>query len=124
MLNPRSAVLALALACLCAAGNAGEKLTYGDVAGRLYDLQRLAEPPAAGETSGNWSSFDRGAKYNRTTGKYEKWDSNRDGGGFIRKESGGVVYRPMSRKRLSTSIRRRASPTSSPTKKHVKDTWS
>ena len=95
MLKVRSAILTITVACLCGTGNAGEKLTYGDIAGRLYGLERLAEPPAAGERSGNWSSWDRGAKYNEKTGKYENWHANGDGRGFIRREGDGIVAAEM-----------------------------
>jgi len=95
MLTAGSAALALTAVCVCAGVNAQEKFTYGDIAGRLYDLERLAEPPAAGEKSGNWSSWDRGAKYNQQTGHYENWHANSDGGGFIRKEGDDIVAAEM-----------------------------
>ncbi|HUT09841.1 MAG TPA: glycoside hydrolase family 172 protein [Thermoguttaceae bacterium] len=66
-------------------------LTYGDLAARLYDLERLATPPLPGERSGNFSSWDRGAKYNAQTEQYEGWHANADGGGFIRPEGTGIV---------------------------------
>ena len=74
----------LMAACLCGGVGAQQRLSYADIVGRLYDLHRLAEPPAEGERSGSFSSWDRGARYNEETGRYEDWHANRDGGGFIR----------------------------------------
>ena len=65
--------------------------TYEDLTTRLYDLRRLATPPFPGERSGNFSSWDRGAKYNSETGHYEGWHANADGGGFIRREGTRIV---------------------------------
>ncbi len=95
MLKIRAAAFAYTAVCLCVPAHAQEKLAYADIAARLYALERLAEPPAAGEISGNWSSFDRGAKYNKQTGRYENWHANSDGGGFIRKEAAGIVAAEM-----------------------------
>ena len=95
MLRARSAPFACTALCLCVAAQAQEKLTYGDIVGRLYDLERLANPPAAGERSGNWSSWDRGAKYDKEAGRYENWHANRDGGGFIRREGPDIVAAEM-----------------------------
>lgn len=95
MLRARSAAFACTALCLCVVAHAQEKLTYGDIVGRLYDLECLANPPAAGERSGNWSSWDRGAKYDRQAGRYENWHANRDGGGFIRKEGADIVAAEM-----------------------------
>jgi len=89
----KSSLIALALfvagPAICRA--ADPVLTYEDLAARLYDLERLATPPVPGERSGNFSSCDRGAKYNAQTGQYENWHANWDGGGFIRREGTGIV---------------------------------
>ena len=86
-----SAVFVCTAVCLCAGAGAQEQFTYGDLAARLYDFKRLATPPVPGERSGNFSSCDRGAKYNAETGQYEGWHANADGGGFIRREGTGIV---------------------------------
>jgi len=84
-------VCVLVAACLCGGAAAQQRLSYADIVGRLYDLERLAEPPAPGEQSGNFSSWDRGAKFNAQTGNYENWHANSDGGGFLRHEGTGIV---------------------------------
>ena len=91
MARVRITVCFLLVGCLCGGAAAGQKLTYADIVGRLYDLERLAEPPAPGERSGNFSSHDRGAKYDAKTGRHQKWDANWDGGGRIRREGNGIV---------------------------------
>ena len=88
-------VLALLGTCLCNMTAVQDKLSYSDIAGRLYGLQRLAEPPGKGEQSGNWSSFDRGARYDKKTAHYVNWHANRDGGGFIRREGSSIVATEM-----------------------------
>ena len=93
----RKALLFVVMIALVPAGEttAETALTYGDLVARLYDLKRLAEPPAEGEKSGNWSSWHRGAKYNKETGRYENWHANRDGGGCIRMEGTDKVAAEM-----------------------------
>ncbi len=66
-------------------------LTYTDLVRRLVNLERLAEPPGAGERGGCCSSYDRRSRYNPETGTYEDWDANEDGSGFIRKEGDWIV---------------------------------
>ena len=66
-------------------------LTYPDLIRRLYDLERLAEPPLPGEGGGCCSSYDRRSRYNVETDTYEEWDANDDGSGFIRREGKWVV---------------------------------
>jgi len=46
------------------AASAQDRLSYPDLVGRLYDLEYLALPPDKGETSGNFSSYDRRSQYN------------------------------------------------------------
>ena len=91
MARSRILVGFLFVTCLCCGAAAQQKLTYPDIVGRLYDLERLAQPPVAGERCGNFSSHDRGAKYNEKTGRYENWHANWDGGGRIRREGNGIV---------------------------------
>ena len=81
----------LVAACLCGGAAARQRLSYADIVARLYDLERLATPPLPGERSGNFSSHDRGAKYNAEKGQYENWHANWDGGGAIRREGTSMV---------------------------------
>lgn len=74
---------------------AQQTLTYVDLIKRLTDLKYLATIPARGETCAQWSSYDRASKYNAVTGKYEHWDANGDGSGYIRKENGKYVLAEM-----------------------------
>lgn len=48
-------------------------------------------PPAVGETSGCFSSYDRRSRYNEATGLYEDWGANSDGDGYIRREGEDIV---------------------------------
>jgi len=68
-----------------------EQLTYSDLLNRLTDMEYLATSPQLGEKSGNFSSYDRRARYDKVSDTYLEWDSNRDGTGFIREEEGGKV---------------------------------
>ena len=74
---------------------AQQKFTYIDLVKRLTDLEHLATLPAPGETTKQWSSYDRASKYDEQTGKYIHWDANGDGGGIIRKEGGQSVLAEM-----------------------------
>jgi hypothetical protein len=67
------------------------RLAYPDLVRRLYDLERLAEPPPPGERSGSASSYDRRSRYNPETDSYEEWGANGDGSGFVREEGEWVV---------------------------------
>ena len=67
------------------------QLSYADLVARLTDLERLAEPPLAGERGGCASSYDRRSRYNAETGTYEHWDANDDGSGFVRREGEWIV---------------------------------
>jgi hypothetical protein len=90
---------------ICSTALTAETLSYPDLVARLYDMKRLATLPVAGEKSGNFSSWDRGAKYNAQTGKYDKWWANADGNGFMDREKNmmkmdgpGVIWRIWSAK--------------------------
>jgi hypothetical protein len=72
-----------------------EKLTYVDLVKRLTDLERLAVIPDEGEQCVQWSSYDRGSKYDAAAGKYVNWAANGDGGGIIRKEGDQLVLAEM-----------------------------
>jgi hypothetical protein len=70
--------------------------SYVDLIGRLTNLEQLAELPAAGETSAEWTSRDRASTYNSRTGQYLNWGANNDGSGFIRTQpDGGIVIAEM-----------------------------
>ena len=78
------------------AGRRGpEKLTYIDLINRLTDLEHLATLPAPDEKCQQWSSYDRGSKYDEASGKYVGWFANGDGGGIIRKEGDLQVFAEM-----------------------------
>jgi hypothetical protein len=66
-------------------------LSYTDLVHRLVDLERLAEPPLAGELGGSASSYDRSSRYDAETDTYLDWDANGDGSGIIRQEGEWVV---------------------------------
>jgi hypothetical protein len=66
-------------------------LTYTDLARRLVDLERLAEPPLPGEQGGCCSSYDRRSRYDAEAKAYLDWDANDDGSGYIRKEGDWIV---------------------------------
>ncbi len=73
----------------------GSELSYSEIVSRLYDMKLLAEKPAAGEMSGNFSSGDKSAKYNDETGLYENWYSNNDGDGNYGREGGDIIAAEM-----------------------------
>jgi hypothetical protein len=75
--------------------SAQQTFTYAELTSRLTDLEHLATLPAPGETTRQWSSYDRASKYDAQTGKYVHWDANGDGGGIIRKEGNQAVFAEM-----------------------------
>ena len=96
---PRHALLLLMMwfSLYVTAAMGGASYSYVDLIGRMTNLEYLAELPAAGETSAEWTSRDRASSYNSGTGQYVKWDANDDGNGFIRTQpDGGVVMAEMS----------------------------
>jgi hypothetical protein len=72
-----------------------QSLTYLDLIQRLTDLEHLATLPEPGETTTQWSSYDRASQYDEATGKYVGWDANGDGDGIIRREDGQLVFAEM-----------------------------
>jgi hypothetical protein len=74
---------------------AQQKLTYADLVKRLTDLEHLATLPEPGETTKQWSSYDRASKYDAATGQYVRWDANGDNAGIIRKEGDTEVFAEM-----------------------------
>ncbi len=49
------------------------ELTYPDLVDRLTDLERLSLLPPSGETTKQWSSWNRISRYDEATGKYSTW---------------------------------------------------
>jgi len=93
----RFAFAALSLVGLVGASVAvaGEQWTYLDLVKRLTDLESLAVLPPPGEKCQQWSSYDRGSKYDEKTGKYVGWSANGDGGGIIHREGEKSVFAEM-----------------------------
>ena len=85
--------LAAILVGFAAAAAAAEDLSYVDLVGRLTDLERLATLPPEGDTCAQWSSYDRGSRYE--DGKYLGWAANGDGTGCIRTEGDRIVMAEM-----------------------------
>ena len=75
--------------------SAAEELTYIDLINRLTDLERLAILPAPGEKCAQWSSYDRGSRYDEANDKYINWDGNTDDYGKIRVEGDITVLAEM-----------------------------
>jgi hypothetical protein len=75
--------------------SAQQKLTYVELVKRLTDLEHLATLPEPGETTKQWSSYDRASKYDAATGKYLRWDANGDNAGILRKEGDTEVFAEM-----------------------------
>lgn len=92
-MNKTSLLALTALTCCSLA--AAERFTYVDLVKRLTDLEHLATLPAPGETTKQWSSYDRASKYDAATGKYVRWDANGDNAGIIRKEGDTEVFAEM-----------------------------
>lgn len=107
--------IAVALVVSLSGAQAQTKLTYADLVARLYDLERLAQPPLPGERGAAWTSADRRGRYDAKTGKYVNWGANGDGGGSIRREGDwavaaqmkgpGVIWRVWSARPQRGSIR-------------------
>jgi hypothetical protein len=91
----RLVLIGLFAAAVASMANAQEKFTYVDLVNRLTDLEHLATLPQPGETTKQWSSYDRASKYDEQTGKYVAWGANGDGGGIIRKEGNDLVFAEM-----------------------------
>jgi hypothetical protein len=91
----KNLILAATLFLAAASAPAQTTLTYENLVGRLTDLEHLATLPAPGETTVQWSSYDRASRYDAATGKYLGWDANGDNDGSIRKEGEQVVLAEM-----------------------------
>jgi hypothetical protein len=88
--------LAAALTAMGGSSNLQVAYSYVDLIGRLDNLEQLAQLPAAGETSAEWTSRDRASRYDPVAGQYVNWDANDDGHGFIRTQpDGGIVMAEM-----------------------------
>jgi hypothetical protein len=75
---------------------AQEKLSYADLVKRLSNLDQLAIVPAPGESTAQFSSYDRASRYDEKTRKYVSWDANGDNSGIVRKERDQLVLGEMS----------------------------
>ncbi len=56
--------------------------SYVDIVNQMLDMEHLARLPQAGETSGEWTSYDRSSRYDEENDVYVSWHSNGDGGGY------------------------------------------
>lgn len=72
-----------------------KQIKYTDLIYHLTDMESLYVLPDKGEQCAQWSSCDRAGIFNNTTGKYENWDANADGSGFIRMEGEDMVLAEM-----------------------------
>jgi hypothetical protein len=100
MKKQRYILLVMGTVALNACVAEAKDMSYEELVSRLYDMKYLATQPRPGEKSGNFSSWDRGAKYDKATGKYENWFANSDGNGFMdhegtmmKLEGPGVIWR-------------------------------
>ena len=90
-MNVRQHFTAVVLALSLGSELHTEDLSYADLTRRIYDLERLADPPRPGERSGSASSRDRRGRYDRRTKSYRDWGANQDTVGFVRREGTGIV---------------------------------
>jgi len=72
---------------------AQQSFTYPDLVSRL--TEHLAVLPSPGERCAQWSSYDRGSKYDAENGVYVNWGANNDGPQFIRSEGNLAVMAEM-----------------------------
>ena len=82
--------VALTLALLPIAGSLAQsdnKISQADLLRRTIDLDRLTQPPPAGEHSGLFSSHDRRQRETQD-GRYIHWDADNDRGHFLRTITG------------------------------------
>jgi hypothetical protein len=88
--------LRVILGCWCClSAHAQTTLTYPDLVQRLTDLQHLATLPEPGETTRQWSSYDRRSYYDAATDRYVGWNANGDNNGVIRMEGTNAVLAEM-----------------------------
>lgn len=83
----------LFITATCALGQT--TLTYPDMVNRLTDLEHIATLPPPGETTAQWSSYDRRSRYDEASGNYVGWDANGDNDGHLRKEGDQYVLAEM-----------------------------
>lgn len=95
MKHPYLLLLAVYLISLPDCSAPEKQIKYTDLVYRLTDMESLSMLPEKGEQCVQWSSYDRASIYNDTTGKYENWDANADGSGFIRMEGEDMVLAEM-----------------------------
>ena len=77
------------------AAPAPKQLDYIDLVDRLVRLDQLAVLPAPGETTKQWSSWNRKSRYDERTNRYLDWDYNADGRDIIRREGDWEVLAEM-----------------------------
>ena len=94
MKKPLSCALIVGWLC-CQSAPAQTDITYPDLVRRLTDLQHLATMPEPGETTRQWSSYDRHSYYDAATDKYVGWNANGDNNGVIRMEGTNAVLAEM-----------------------------
>jgi hypothetical protein len=78
----------VALAALVCPARGQQPITQADLLRRVIDLNRLTTPPAAGERTAMFSSYDRASRID-AAGNLINWGANADAGQFIRKEADG-----------------------------------
>lgn len=66
-------------------------MNFQDILDRYTDLERLSVAPESGERAGCFSSYDRRSVYNVSLDRYEDWDANDDGSGYLRKNEDGSI---------------------------------
>jgi len=92
-LIPRLGVLVVA--CLPAI-SFSQSFSYVNLVGALTNLEQLVVLPLPGEKSALWTSQDRAATYNSSTGQYVNWGANDDFAGNLGTQSdGGLVLAQM-----------------------------
>lgn len=73
-----------------------KQYSYEEIVRRLYDMEHVSLLPSAGESSKEFTSYDRNSLYNDETGQYEYWYANADGEGILyEQEDGGKVIAEM-----------------------------
>jgi Protein of unknown function (DUF2961) len=83
-----TAFFAACMLCGSAAAQDASAITQADWLNRLIDLDRLTRPPAEGERSLVFSSFDRRSQI-VADGRYAQWDAGNDKGQFLKKSADG-----------------------------------
>lgn len=73
-----------------------QSYSYVNLVGTLTNLEQLATLPPPGEKSAEWTSRDRAATYNSSTGQYVNWGANDDFAGNLGSQpDGGIILAQM-----------------------------